>query len=87
MYTLLVFGNPFPETRVVTPSTQPTGAPLAPGSVCSGRQNSSSGWMQDVAREITVPGLRPAERAAVAAHLQGIDGRLHGSTTAWYQGV
>jgi hypothetical protein len=37
MYTLLVFGNPFPETRVVTPSTQPTGAPLAPGSVCSGR--------------------------------------------------
>ena len=26
-------------------------------------------WMQDVAREISVPGLRPAERAAVATHL------------------
>jgi hypothetical protein len=31
MYTLLVFGNPFPETRVVTPSTQPTGVPLTLG--------------------------------------------------------
>jgi hypothetical protein len=37
MYTLLVFGSPFPETRVVTPSTQLTGAPPAPGSVRNGR--------------------------------------------------
>ena len=29
----------------------------------------AAGWMQDVAQEITVSGLRPAERAAVAAHL------------------
>jgi hypothetical protein len=33
----VTFGSPFPETRVVTPSTPLTGPPPAPGSVRNGR--------------------------------------------------